>query len=120
MATEKQIEFIKSLINDKRIENIEYFKKLDQKLSAAKARHETENNEESEYNLRGTIAYNEINRRNWLLPALGLNPYKVADWTMQDVVNAYNAKIAELDAINLQELDNMAASKLIDRLKKGL
>lgn len=110
MATEKQVSYIKSLVNGLKFENVPYLNKpfdlggQDESLRA--------------HALKCFLAP----RREWMLRGLyrDYNPYfeKFETMTYDDAKSQWIARIAELELVDFSILDNRQASQMIDDLKK--
>lgn len=98
MATEKQVAFIKSLVNGLKFENVEYLNHPDKM--------------DDPHYVDGA--------RRWMLTGLhrDFNPYKFEHVDYAAAVAQWNARIAELEQMDFSQLDNRQASQMIDNLKK--
>lgn len=100
MATEKQVSYIKNLVNGLRFENVPYLnqpEKLNDPYYIYGAR---------EWMLRGL--YRDFNSFSEKFDAMD---YAAA-------TSAWNTRIAELEQMDFSQLDNRQASQMIDSLKK--
>ena len=108
MATEKQIEYVKMLIN--KIKNSEYLSKTF-----------VYNGDDDEASRNHALWFHQNPRREWMLTSLyrNYNPYKFESVSYDDAKSAFFARIAELEQMDFSQLDNRQASQLIDNLKKN-
>jgi hypothetical protein len=104
MATQAQIDYIKSLISGLKIENVPY---LSQQFDGS----EYTDDEDRDFARR----YFEKPRRDWMLDAIGVSTLKPIKYA--DAVTRYNARIAELEAMSFDDMTTQDASKTINLLK---
>lgn len=102
MATEKQISYINSLIDDNR--NVSYLASTD----------------------------NDENKKDWIVKSLGMPVYwptendddddsfTVQHYTLDELMGMRAERVAEFASIDLTAIDGQQASKIIDSLKKML
>ena len=97
MATQKQIDYIKSLIESRKIENIPMM------------------NED-----KTTRAYNN-KRRDWLQVWLSINPFSPeGELELNELIERYVSRINALLSVDYLTMANEDASALIEKLKKGV
>lgn len=108
MATEKQIDYVKMLIN--KIKNSEYLSKPFQY-----------NGEDDAAAREHALWFHQKPRRDWMLTSLhkNFNPYKFEDVSYDEAKSAFFSRIAELEQMDFSQLDNRQISQLIDNLKKN-
>ncbi len=104
MATQAQIDYIKSLITSKKLENIPYMQQTFDETKYAEGDREI------------ARQYFINNHRDWILAKLGWMKFEKPSY--EEAVKMYNQMIADFEAIDLNTLDNKSASKLIDQLKR--
>lgn len=106
MATEKQINYVKMLIN--KIKNSEYLSKPFEYDGDPERREHA-------------LKFHQNPRRDWMLTSLhrNYNPYKFENVSYDDAKSMFFARIAELEQMDFSQLDNRQVSQLIDNLKKN-
>lgn len=107
MATEKQINYVKMLIN--KIKNSEYLSKPF-----------VYNGEDNDAAREHALGFHNNPRREWMLTSLyrNYNSYKFESVSYDDAKSMFFARIAELEQMDFSKLDNRQISQLIDNLKK--
>ena len=108
MATEKQIDYVKMLIN--KIKNSEYLSKPF-----------VYNGGDDDAARNHALWFHQNPRREWMLTSLyrNYNPYKFETVSYDDAKSMFFARIAELEQMDFSQLDNCQVSQLIDNLKKN-
>lgn len=94
MATEKQINYIKNLINDLKLDTMPWVAKL----SHLPQKHQ------------------EFKIKSWVSVVLG-NSRQVREMSYAEIVETYNARLAELENTDWTNATNSEASTAIDNLK---
>jgi hypothetical protein len=106
MATTKQIEYVKMLIN--KIKTSEYLSKPFEYDGEPELREHA-------------LKFYQTPRREWMLTSLygrNYNPYKFENVSYEDAKTAFFARIAELEETDFSQLDNLQVSQVIDNLKR--
>ena len=95
MATEKQIDYIKILVNDLKLETMPW-------VAALSSLPEK---------------WQQYKVKSWLQVALG-GSREIREMSYTDIVAKYNARLGELENADWESIDNREASRAIDSLKK--
>jgi hypothetical protein len=106
MATEKQVSYIKKLIDERRPENMPWWNKPITGLDEGDRK-------------RGQ-RYADSNKRQWIYGVFGVNPFDAEDLGINDTAEAirlYKSLIVYLDGLTLGALTTSEASALISDLK---
>ena len=103
MATEKQASYIRNLIDQRRTENMEWW---NEEITGA-----------SSEDIEMGIRYDQINKKAFIISALNISRREARKLGFESAVERYQNRIAELDALDLDTVNTIDASKLIDELK---